>query len=68
VGVAAVQLCVAAGASVIAVAGTDAKLEMVRDLGASVTVNYKTTPEFSVPVLAATSGRGVDVILDCVGV
>jgi hypothetical protein len=36
-------------------------------LGVAHTVNYKTTPHFSTVVLEATGGKGVDVILDCIG-
>jgi len=51
----------------IAVAGSAKKLEFAATLGASVGINYKETPAFASAVLAATGGKGVDVILDCVG-
>jgi len=65
VGVAAIQLAVSMGATVIAVAGTDAKLETARSLGAKHTINYKTT-NFGEAVKAAVP-TGATVILDCVG-
>jgi len=67
VGLAAIQLAVAAEAEVFAVAGTDEKLALARSLGVAHTVNYKTTPKFSASILEATGGKGVDVILDCIG-
>ena len=66
VGSAAVQLASVAGARVIATAGSDAKLELCRSLGAAVTINY-TESDFVEAVLLATDGRGVDVAFDSVG-
>jgi len=65
-GSAAVQLAVNAGARVFATAGTDAKVQLCRDLGAHVAVNYNST-DFSEVVLAETANRGVDVVFDNVG-
>jgi NADPH2:quinone reductase len=65
-GSAAIQLAVNAGARVFATAGTDEKLELCRNLGAHVAINYTTT-DFSEVVLAETSNRGVDVVFDNVG-
>lgn len=67
VGTAAVQLARLAGATVVAVAGDDAKLATVAALGAQHTVNYKTHPEFSGRVKEATGGKGATLILDPVG-
>ncbi|HEX7043406.1 MAG TPA: NAD(P)H-quinone oxidoreductase [Burkholderiales bacterium] len=66
VGSAAIQLARAAGARVFATAGSQEKLELCRNLGAELAINYK-QEKFSERVLAATDGRGVDVILDFVG-
>lgn len=66
VGTAAIQLAVAAGARVIAVAGTSEKLELATSLGAFATANYKEGP-FAPIVKGATDDKGVDLILDCVG-
>jgi NADPH2:quinone reductase len=66
IGVTAIQLAKAAGARVIATAGSDAKCDACRALGAEHAVNYKTA-DFNEVVKAATGGRGVDVILDMVG-
>jgi putative PIG3 family NAD(P)H quinone oxidoreductase len=66
VGSAAVQLAHEHGARVIATAGSDEKLDLVRQLGADVIVNYKER-DFSEAVRDATGGRGADVVLDFVG-
>src|SRR3954468_5150786 len=55
-GSAAVQLAVDVGATVIATASTDDKLQLCRDLGAAVTVNT-TTDDVTARVLEATDGR-----------
>jgi len=62
-----VQLAKRAGAhQVIAAAGSAAKLDLVRSLGADVGVNY-TDAGWSRSVLEVTAGRGVDLIYDFVG-
>jgi NADPH:quinone reductase len=66
VGSAAVQLAVAAGARVIATAGSPAKVAMARRLGADVALDYR-SGDFPPAVLEATGGRGVDVCFDGVG-
>ncbi|MDO5086825.1 MAG: zinc-binding dehydrogenase, partial [Comamonadaceae bacterium] len=65
IGVAAIQLAKAAGASVIVTAGSEAKCAAARDLGADHAINYKTT-DFAEEARRLTGGRGVDVILDMV--
>jgi NADPH2:quinone reductase len=65
-GSAAVQLAKHAGARVFATAGTDAKVQLCRDLGADVAINYNDT-DFAEIVLAETGNRGVDVVFDNVG-
>ena len=66
VGSAAVQLGAAMGARVIATAGSAEKLELCRELGAELAVNYR-TDDVAAAVLDATGGRGVDVVCDLVG-
>jgi NADPH:quinone reductase len=65
VGSAAVQLAHVAGATVYATAD-DTKLNQVRQLGADVTIAYKTN-DFGREVAEESHGRGVDVILDFIG-
>jgi NADPH2:quinone reductase len=66
VGLAAVQLGKALGARVIATAGTPEKLEVARQSGADVLVDYR-ADDWVERVKAATGGEGADVIYDPVG-
>jgi NADPH:quinone reductase-like Zn-dependent oxidoreductase len=66
IGTAAIGLAKLAGAKVIVTAGSDAKCERCRELGADVAVNYR-TGKFLDAVRAATGGTGVDVVLDSIG-
>ncbi len=69
VGSAAIQLGVLAGAQVIATAGGPAKVELCRQLGAHVAIDYRDLDMQGLvdAVKAATGGRGVDVVYDSVG-
>lgn len=66
VGTAAIQLCREAGVDVVVTAGSDDKCKRCIELGASTAINYR-REDFSARVLAVTSGRGVNVILDPIG-
>jgi len=66
VGSAAIQLGKAAGARVIATAGTDEKVAFCLSLGADAALNYR-DQDFVAAVKEFTGGRGADVILDMVG-
>ena len=67
VGAMAIQLAKAAGARVIATAGSDEKVAMLTGyLGVDAAVNYR-TEDFVERVEGFTEGRGADVILDVVG-
>jgi NADPH2:quinone reductase len=66
VGSAAIQLGAALGARVIATAGSAEKLELCRELGADLAVNYR-TEDVAAAALEATGGDGVDVVCDLVG-
>jgi NADPH:quinone reductase len=65
-GILLVQLAHAAGARVIGAARGPRKLDLPRDLGASVVVDYS-QPDWSQQVLAATGRAGPDVVFDGVG-
>jgi NADPH2:quinone reductase len=65
-GSAAVQLAKAFGATVIATAGTDEKVDFCRSLGADYGVNYR-SEDFVAFVDDVTNGRGVDMAFDTVG-
>jgi NADPH:quinone reductase-like Zn-dependent oxidoreductase len=66
VGVAAVQIAKLLGARVIATAGSDAKLERAKALGADEVVNYE-TQDFVQEVKRLTDRKGVDVVFEHVG-
>lgn len=67
VSIAALQLAKAAGALTIITSSSDAKLARARALGADLTVNYRTTPQWAQHVRVLTGGAGADVVLDVVG-
>ena len=65
IGVTAIQIAKAAGASVIATAGSDDKCAACVRLGADHAINYR-QHDFVEEVRRITEGRGVDVVLDMV--
>lgn len=65
IGVTAIQLARAMGATVIATAGSDEKCAACLDLGAHYAINYK-SQDFVEEVKRITQGKGVDVVLDMV--
>jgi len=65
IGVTAIQLAKAAGATVITTAGSDDKAAACLRLGADHAINYR-THDFVEEVARITGKRGVDVILDMV--
>ncbi|MGQ0654184.1 MAG: NAD(P)H-quinone oxidoreductase [Betaproteobacteria bacterium] len=66
IGVSAIQMAAAMGNRVFATAGSDEKCAACVRLGAEKAFNYR-TQDWSAQTLAATGGKGVDVILDMVG-
>jgi putative PIG3 family NAD(P)H quinone oxidoreductase len=66
IGTMAIQLAARAGARVLTTAGTPAKLDVCRELGAGTCINYR-EEDFLERVREATGGRGVDVVLDNMG-
>jgi len=65
VGMAAIQLCKARGATVIGTASA-AKHQVLRDAGVRDAIDYR-TEDFEAAVKRITNGRGVDVVLDATG-
>lgn len=65
IGVTAIQLAKARGATVIATAGSDDKCAACLALGADFAINYR-SQDFEAETLRMTQGRGADVILDMV--
>jgi NADPH:quinone reductase-like Zn-dependent oxidoreductase len=66
VGGAAIQIAKAAGARVIATAGSEEKLAKAREWGADAEINHS-TQEIAVEVKRLTDRRGVDVVFEHVG-
>jgi len=66
IGTTAIQLAVARGATVIATAGSDEKVQACERLGARRAINYR-TEDFVAVVREVTGGRGVDFVLDIMG-
>ena len=66
IGTMAIQLAKARGALVACTAGTPAKLERCRELGADLAISYR-DQDFVTAVRDFTGGRGADVILDIIG-
>ena len=61
----AIQYAKALGATVVATAGSEPKLQHCRDLGADHAFSYR--DDWAAQVQEATGGRGVDVVLDNMG-
>jgi NADPH2:quinone reductase len=66
VGLAAIQLAKRAGATVLATASTDEKLERLRAFGLDYGINYLDV-DFADAARQHTGGRGVDLVIDSVG-
>jgi putative PIG3 family NAD(P)H quinone oxidoreductase len=66
IGTHAIQLARALGARVAVTAGSAAKLDLCRELGADIVINYR-DEDFVERLRDATDGAGADVILDIMG-
>ncbi len=66
VGLAAIQLAKAAGATVLATASSDDRLNRLHDYGLDHGINYATA-DVATEVRRITDGRGVDLVVDPVG-
>ena len=66
VGSHAIQVAKQLGAVVAVTAGSDTKLDLCRELGADILINYR-DDDFVEHIRRATDGRGADVILDIMG-
>ncbi|MCH7413107.1 NADPH:quinone oxidoreductase family protein [Belliella sp. R4-6] len=66
VGLAAVALGQVMGAKVIAAASTDEKLQVCKEHGAEILINYE-SEDIKERIKVLTDGKGVDVVLDVVG-
>lgn len=63
---AALQICKAAGATVVGTASSDDKLDRAIADGADHAINYTTNDPYTT-VMEITDGRGVDIVFDVVG-
>ncbi|TDR90057.1 NAD(P)H-quinone oxidoreductase [Enterovirga rhinocerotis] len=66
IGVTAIKLARAFGATVYATAGSDEKCEACKRLGAHEAINYR-SQDFAAEIARLTGKRGVNVVLDMVG-
>jgi putative PIG3 family NAD(P)H quinone oxidoreductase len=66
IGTMAIQLARRFGATVAVTAGSAAKLEFCRELGADIAINYR-TEDFVARLREETGGHGADVVLDNMG-
>jgi NADPH2:quinone reductase len=66
VGLAAIQLAKRAGATVLATASSDERLEKLKPFGLDHGINYS-DPDWVAAVRSATGGQGVDLVVDSVG-
>lgn len=62
----ALQFAKMNGARVIATSSSDAKIEKLKALGADITINYRTTPEWG-KLARQTTGHGVDLVVEVGG-
>ncbi len=65
IGTTAIQMAKAFGATVITTSGSDEKVAFCTELGADLSINYK-TQDFAEEVKSFTRGKGVDVLLDMI--
>jgi NADPH2:quinone reductase len=66
VGVAGIQLAKRAGATVLATASSDARLERLKAIGLDHGINYK-TEDVAGAVMRLTNNKGADLVVDSVG-
>lgn len=64
VAIAGLQIAHAAGLKTIITSSSDAKLEKAKQLGATHTINYRTTPEWQDEVMRLTNNEGADIIFE----
>lgn len=65
IGTVAIQMAKAFGATVITTSGSPEKVDFCTDLGADLSINYK-SQDFAEEVKSFTKGKGVNVLLDMV--
>ena len=68
VSVFALQIATMCGARVAITSSSDQKLAKLRRLGADIGINYATTPDWAAALMAATGGKGADIIVETGGI
>lgn len=63
----ALQFAKSAGARVISTTGSDAKVELLKKLGADHVINYRQTPDWGKVAKEITGGTGVDLVIEVGG-
>jgi NADPH:quinone reductase-like Zn-dependent oxidoreductase len=63
----ALKIAKAAGARVAITSSSDAKLELARKLGADITINYSTHPDWEAELMKQTGGAGADIVVETGG-
>jgi len=63
----ALKIAKANGARVAITSSSDEKLELARQLGADITINYKTHPEWAAELMAQTGNAGADIVVETGG-
>lgn len=64
----ALQIAKMCGARVAITSSSDHKLARARELGADITINYATTPDWPAALMAQTGGAGADIIVETGGI
>lgn len=67
VSLAALKLAKLRGARVAITSSSDEKLQIVRELGADITLNYRQNPDWAAQLMALTDNIGADVIIETGG-
>ncbi|MER0041522.1 NAD(P)-dependent alcohol dehydrogenase [Pseudomonas sp. MGal98] len=67
VSLAALKLARLRGARVAITSSSDEKLQIVRELGADITINYRQHPDWAARLMALTDNTGADVIIETGG-
>lgn len=63
----ALKIAKAAGARVAITSSSDKKLELARKLGADITINYTTYPDWETELMAQTGGAGANIVVETGG-
>lgn len=67
VALAALKLAKVLGARVAITSSSNAKLVMARELGADITINYRSHPQWAAELMAQTGGAGADIVIETGG-